>query len=385
MRRMVRSVAASLLVLWGVFGSGQAGAQETLPQAEPRDSTTGPFATHDEFFRRVTDIGKFLAEFVDSSSVPGVSIALGAGRFTWFQGFGYADLSEEQPITPHTRFRIGSVSKSLTTAALGRMLEVGRLDLDLPVWHYVPEFPVREHTVTSRHLLGHQSGIRHYRGNEAYSNEHYPSVTDAISVFSHDPLRFEPGTASSYSTYGFTLLSVVMERASGRPFLSLVDELVLGPVGMTHTGPEIRGQPIPEQATSYELGRDGWPYVPPEVDLSNKWAGGGYVSTAGDLLKFARAHLNETVLRKETIDLLWTPQATSDGTPTNHGMGWQVVRGPGGRTMLVSGGSAIGGTAVVFLFPEEEVTTVFLTNMGNAPIRGIPMRVAQLLLGEGEG
>lgn len=384
MRKVLLTLVVSASVLSCLWGPGAAGAQDTLSQAQVQDLATGAVCTHEEFFRRVSAIGEFLGEFVDSSAVPGISLALGIGGFTWFQGFGYADLGERRPMTPHSRLRIGSVSKSLTAMAMGRLLEEGLLDLDLPVWHYVPEFPVKEHPLTSRHILGHQSGIRHYRGTEAYSNERYATVTEAMSVFADEPLLFEPGTSVSYSTYGFTLLSAVMEKASGRPFLSLVEDLVLDPVGMTRTGPEIGGEPIPEQATGYELGRNGQPYVPPQVDLSNKWAGGGYVSTAGDLLKFARAHLAETVLRTETVELLWTPQATAQGTATTHAMGWQVVPGPGGRTMLVSGGSAIGGTAVVFLFPGEEVIVVFLTNMGNAPIRGVPMRVAQMLLGEGE-
>lgn len=110
--------------------------------------------------------------------------------------------------------------------------------------------------------------------------------------------------------------------------------------------------------------------------------GGGYVSTAGDLLKFARSHLKGGPVSPQTLGLLWTSRKTSDGTDTRQGMGWQIVTDPNGRRMVVAGGSAIGGTAVVFFFPDDDVVMVFLTNMGNAPIRGVPMNVARILLGE---
>jgi len=120
---------------------------------------------------------------------------------------------------------------------------------------------------------------------------------------------------------------------------------------MTRTEPEVGGRSPPDQATGYELDADGQPRKAPHTNLSNKWAGGGYVSTAG-------------------------------GTETHYGVGWQMAPMTDGRRLLVAGGSAIGGTTVVFVLPEEEAVVVFMTNMGNAPIRGVPMRVLLTLLGE---
>lgn len=336
-----------------------------------------------QFRERASRIEDLLQTFVDSSPVPGVSVALGVGDdLTWIKAFGYADLDAERRMTPDTRVRIGSASKSLTALALAQLVAEGRLDLDVPIQRYVPEFPDKGFPITARELATHQAGIRHYRGDEAYSDAHFASVTDALSVFAHDALVAQPGTRVSYSTYGYTLLSAVMERAAGESFLSLMRRRVTAPLGLAQTGPEIAGVVVPNQATGYELDKRGEAALPPSVDLSNKWAGGGFVSTAGDLLTFARAHLNGDGITPEMLHLLWTRSETSDGTKTPFGIGWQVATGPGARRMMVSGGSAIGGTAVVFVFPDDAAVVVFLTNMGNAPIRGVPLSVARILLGE---
>ncbi|MGD2122205.1 MAG: serine hydrolase domain-containing protein [Gemmatimonadota bacterium] len=362
------------------------------------DAAQGVPKTPAEFFERVHEIKEFLEEFVDTSAVPGASIALGVGEFTRFEGFGWANIEAKTPVTPETRFRIGSVSKVLTAAAMGLMVEAGDVDLDAVIQEYVPEFPRKEYPITLRHLATHQAGIHHYRGDEALSNRRFGSVLEAISVFAEDPLVAEPGSAFNYSTYGYTLLSAALERASGQTFLDLMQERVLEPIGMTHTGPEISGSLHPDQAVGYEPDYAGGVRIPPETDLSNKWAGGGYVSNAADLLRFARAHLTGSFLRQETLELLWQEQTTADGTPTGHGIAWQtgVMETGGeadgeadgetageadGRRFVAAGGNAIGGTTVMVAFPDEEVVMVFMTNIGNAPIRGVPQRLVRILLG----
>jgi serine beta-lactamase-like protein LACTB len=305
-----RTKVGVLVAVWMAAG-GAAGAQ-VVP------------TTRAELGERTERIADFVAAFVDTSAVPGVSLALGVGdSLTWLQGFGYADVATRRPAEPSTRFRIGSVSKALTGVVLGLLVEDGALELDAPVQRYVPEFPDKGNPITLRQLATHQAGIRHYRGDEAYSDRHYDSVLEAISVFADDSLVAEPGTRFSYSTYGYTLLSAAMERAAGRPFLDLMRNRLLAPLELTHTVPEIAGEPVPGQATGYELGQAGEPVLPSDVDL------------------------------------------------------------PGGRRLLVAGGSAIGGTTVLFVFPDDDVFVVFLTNMGNAPIRGVPMTIARMLLGEG--
>src|SRR5512134_1490923 len=138
---------------------------------------------------------------------PGAQIAVSRdGRTIWSRSFGCADLELDVPVGPDTRFRIGSVSKPLTAAAIGRLVEDGRLDLDAPVQRYVPDFPKKAWPITTRQLAGHLAGIRHYEGDEFLIRDHYATVHAGLAIFEKDALLFEPGTKFSYSSYGWNLI-----------------------------------------------------------------------------------------------------------------------------------------------------------------------------------
>ncbi len=362
------------------------GLEGNMPRHRPAgaEASRGIPKTALEFSQRVKEIKEYVQGFLKGSVVPGISIGLAIGdEITHLEGFGFADLASRRPVTPQTQFRVGSVSKTLTGVALGFLLQEKKLDLDADVRSYVPEFPDKGSPITLRHLAYHRSGIRHYHGDEVLNDRHYKSVLDSLKVFAGSPLIAKPGAAWSYSTYGYVLLSAAMERIAGHPYPTLMRERILRPLQMTQTDLEAGGLSFPDQATGYEAGADGKPEVVPRTDLSFVWAGGGFVSTAGDLLKFARALVNGKFLRKETLDLLWTPQPGRDKTKATLGIGWQVARTPKGQRLLVTGGNSIGGTAVMFVLPEEKVYLAFLTNMGNAPIRGTPRKALGILLGEG--
>lgn len=123
------------------------------------------------------------------NNIPGVSVAVGVnGQILWAEGFGLADLEQQVPVTQLTRFRIGSASKPLTAAAAGLLYDRGALDLDTPIQTYVPSFPEKEWPITTRQLMSHTAGIRHYRDRaEGYSAAHFETVTEALSMFANDP------------------------------------------------------------------------------------------------------------------------------------------------------------------------------------------------------
>ena len=137
-------------------------------------------------------------------NIPGISIAVSVhGKVVWSEGFGYANLEYRLPVRTTTKFRVGSISKSLTAAALAKLYEAGRIDLDAPVQQYVPSFPEkRKGTVTTRQAAGHVAGIRHYRGTEFLSSRPYETVLSGLAIFQDDTLQTPPNTAYSYSTYG---------------------------------------------------------------------------------------------------------------------------------------------------------------------------------------
>jgi len=153
--------------------------------------------------------------------IPGVTLAVAVdGRIVYAEGFGYADLEQRVPVWPTTKFRIASDSKPLTAAGLLLLVEQGRIDLDPPVEKYVPSFPDKGAKITARLLAGHLAGIRHYQDDEFQIARHYDSVLEGLKIFADDPLVSPPGKEFHYSSYGFNLLSAVMESAAGENFLA---------------------------------------------------------------------------------------------------------------------------------------------------------------------
>jgi CubicO group peptidase (beta-lactamase class C family) len=307
-----------------------------------------------------------------AAGIPGFAVAVAVdGRIVWSEAFGYADLAAHLPATPATQFRIGSVSKPLTAAAVAQLYESGRLDLDAPVQRYVSAFPDKGAPITTRLVAGHLAGIRHYQGDEFTLNRRFATVTEALSIFKDDPLLFPPGTRFSYSSYGFNLLSAVVEGASGEEFLAYMSRHVFQPLGMTSTAPDKNDSLIPNRTRFYEarsrlLG--GGFAVAPAVDNSYKWAGGGFVSTAEDLARFGSAHLQPGFLKAATLELLFTRQHTTAGEATPYGIGWYIVTDSLGHRYVYHGGGSIGGTTAFGVDRDSRVVFAVVTNLSDAPL-----------------
>jgi CubicO group peptidase (beta-lactamase class C family) len=324
---------------------------------------------------------RFIHDTMAVLKAPGASITvIRDGVMIWSEGFGLADVEEGVPATPHTRFRVGSVSKSLTSAALGLLVEQGRLDLDAPIQRYVPSFPEKRWPITTRQIAGHLAGIRHYRGDEFAIMRHYDTVLDGLSIFADDSLLFEPGTKYSYSSYGWNLISAAIESASGEPFLGFMAHHVFGPAGMVSTVPEFADSIIPDRAHNYVHASGGSAVQnAPYVDNSYKWAGGGFLSTSEDLARFGRVLLAGRLLRPETVRLLWTSQHLTDGTETGYGMGWRTARDAAGRWWVSHTGGSMGATAHLVIYPDQHLVVALLVNSDQTFISALP-RLAQLFL-----
>jgi len=298
----------------------------------------------------------------------------------WIEGFGWADVEQQVPVTALTRFRIGSVSKPLTAAGLGLLVEEGKVDLDAPVQRYVRDFPVKRWPITVRQVAGHLAGIRHYRGEEFLSQRHYATVTEGLAIFRDDSLDVEPGTKWHYSSYGYNLLSAIIERAAGRPFLEYMHDRVLVPAGMRQTAAEYVDSLIPYRARFYTRdGERGGIVNAPFVDNSYKWAGGGYLSTTEDLARFGQAMLDGTLLKPATVQQMWTAQRTRDGKSTDYGIGWGVERDSSGRRRISHSGSSVGGTAFLVIYPDQKLVVALLVNSDQTFVRATP-RIAEAFL-----
>ena len=309
--------------------------------------------------------------FVEDTGISGLAISVGIGdTIVWSAGFGYADIEQRVPISPaSTRFRVGSVAKPMTALAVAQLHESGKLDLDAPVQQYVPGFPVKTGSVTTRLLGGHLAGIRSYREGEYFNAIHYHSVEEALSIFADDALEHAPGSKHLYSSYGFNLISAVVEGASGMDFLSYMSERVFTPLGMTQTVADDVVPTISNRSRYYEL-ENGELVNAPWVDNSVKWAGGGFLSTSEDLLRLGFAHLTDEYLEPETIEMLWSRQATDSGEQIDYGIGWRLRTDDQGRRVVFHGGSSVGGATDFHIYPESGLVIAAISNTsaGDIPL-----------------
>ena len=311
---------------------------------------------------------------------PGIAIAVSVdGETVWSEGFGYANLEHRVPMRPSVKFRVGSISKSLTAAAVARLVEDGRLDPDAPIRQYVPSFPEKEHPITTRQLGGHLAGIRHYRGDENFIRDPYPTVLDGLTIFADDRLLHEPGTAFAYTSYGFNLLSAVVEGAAEKPFLDFMREAVFRPLDLRDTVADFVTPIIPGRTGYYVRDDAGSIVNAPWVNNSYKWAGGGFLSTTEDVLAFANAHLDDEFLSAASRKLLFTEQKTLDGEGVGYGLGWFIRTRDDGRRLLSHSGGSVGGTSLMVMEPESRVVVVGLINLTRAN-NGVVREVLDLFI-----
>lgn len=325
------------------------------------------------------DISALVKARMEKDNIPGISIAVVTNRkLQWTTGFGYADLENSLPATAQTVFRLASISKTITAVAAMQLYERNRLELDAPVQKYVPEFPEKPWPVTTRQLLGHLGGIRHYKNNEINSTRYYPTLKSALDIFKNDPLVHEPETKYTYTTYGYTLLGCILETASGTNFTTYVRDNIFLPAGMVTTRVDETAALIPHRAAGYRKNGSGELQNSGLADTSYKIPGGGFCARAEDLASFAIALMENRLLKPETTQLMFTPLKTRDGKTTNYGLGWNVQGANGKKVVSHSGGQQRVST-FLYIEPETGIAVVVLANLEGANSAAIARDIAGIL------
>jgi serine beta-lactamase-like protein LACTB, mitochondrial len=300
-----------------------------------------------------------------------VGMAIGIienGHIDYLKGYGLADREKNVPVTTETMFRWASCSKSLAAIAALQLAEKGQLDLESDVRKYVPEFPDKGVKITAHHLLEHQSGIVHYTNGKviqtkvAYKTPHpFTDPVVALDKFKESPLLFKPGEKYSYSSYGYLLLSAVVERAGKQKFADQVRDRIARPLGLTTLQPDFHWVNISNRAAGYRLD-NGQVLLSTDTDQSWKWGGGAYISTIGDFAGFAEGLLNSKLVSKETETKMWTPQPTSDGKPTEYGLGFEAVMKNGVLEKVFHEGKQEKTRTRFVIYPEKNNAVVVMTN-----------------------
>ena len=314
--------------------------------------------------------------------IPGMTVAVVSERqVRWAAGFGMQDIENNVAARPATVYRLGSISKPITAVAVMQLFERGRLDLDAPVQKYCPAFPEKQWPVTTRQVLGHLAGIRHYKSDEEFnSTRFYASVTEGLSMFKDDPLLFEPGTKYSYTTHGYSVLGCVVEGASGQKFADFVVENVFKPAAMERIRVDSVADIIPNRAQGYRITDKGVLTNSPLADNSYKVPGGGFVSTAEDLARFAVALQTGKLLKRETLELMYEPQQTKDGKATSYGLGWGVAKRPTGERAIGHSGGQQRISTFLHMQPEQGLAVVIMSNLEGARLGDLAQRIGDVVL-----
>jgi len=306
--------------------------------------------------------GKICKDFMDNTGVNGMQIGVSRKKkIIWSDALGYADISNRVFVTDSTKFRINSISKSLTSLALIKLDSENKLSLDSTVQKYIPEFPKKSFPISIRQLAGHLAGFRDYDENnlnDYIRSEHYDNAIQALKIFENDSLLFEPGTRFSYSSFGWNLIGAIIEKASGKDYLTYMAENIWKPLGLENTcGDNIKNK-ISNRSKFYDVTGE-------ENDLgdfSYKYSGGGLLSTSKDLLKIGNEILYGSYIDTKLKKSLFQTQYTSDNKETGYGLGWYIGKDKNGHRIWYHAGDSFSGSSYLVIYPDDEIVVSFLAN-----------------------
>lgn len=320
-----------------------------------------PSLSDDGLINAKEQVRQVLAERIENTNAPSLSVAVAKNnKLVVAVAVGLANLEKEIPATVQTQYRTGSVAKVIGTTAFWTLVQSGKVSLDDNIREYLPYFPQKRWPITLGHLLTHTSGIRHYAFGEYGTNKHFKDLEAATRVFRDDRLRFEPGTSYLYSTYGINLIQGVIESVSDKPLTAFLSEELWQPANMTNTRLEIRGQNHLDDALGY---RSIIGFLPvSNIDVSNKYIGGGMRSTPTDLVHLVIALNTDVVVdQNNREEMLSIPYPDASKTQS---YGWEWIE-YNGRRAFSHGGAINGFESYLVHFVESEVTVALMVNRDN--------------------
>lgn len=305
-----------------------------------------------------------LAAQVEVNGVPGMAAAVvHDGHVLWTGTAGYRDRERRLPVEADTSFRLASVSKLVTATAAMVLYDRGALDLDAPVQTHLLDLRSRWPAISARQLAAHTSGIPHYQPvDDGRGARHYASVGEAVGIFADRQLLFAPGRGYNCSSYGYTLLSAVIEERAHTPFLDFVARDITN-------GLDLRPDLVADarrDTVAYEF-ENGVAAPADPHDYSYSWGGAGFRSSARDLALFGARVMDPRFLSTRARDTMWTPAHLADGGPVMEGgdqvaFGWRVSTDGSGERIVHHAGVAIGARSALVLYPETADSISLLSN-----------------------
>jgi CubicO group peptidase (beta-lactamase class C family) len=316
--------------------------------------------------------------------VPGAAIiVVKDGRVIFRKGYGLANLELNVPIRPEMVFRLASITKQFTAAAVMMLVEQGKLSLQDDITKFFPDYPTGGKKVTVENLLTHTSGIKDYleklwpgRMREDFRPERL------IDLFKNDGLEFEPGTKESYSNSNYVLLGVIIEKLSGKEYGRFIEENIFKPLGMKHSYYERVQEIIPDRVYGYARVGEGFVNAA-YVSTVQLYAAGGLCSSVDDLALWDAANYSDKLLKRTSWERLFTPYKLANGEASAYASGWAISQFEG-RAVASHTGGIPGFTTYVLRMPEDHVYVAVLSNDRTAEVQPeyVARRLAAIAIGK---
>jgi CubicO group peptidase (beta-lactamase class C family) len=312
--------------------------------------------------------------------IPGVALLVSrAGEVIRAKGYGMANLELQVPVKSETIFQSGSVGKQFTATAIMMLVEEGKIGIEDPLTKYFPDAPATWKQVTIRELLSHTAGFTDYPKNFDMRKDY--TEKDLIKIVEGIPLAFAPDTKWSYSNLGFLTLGIVIHKVTGEFYGDFLQERIFRPLGMNSTRIMSEADIIPNRAAGYvlvkgELKNQEW--VSPTL---NTTADGSLYFNVLDLAKWDAALYTEKLLKRSSLDEMWTVAKLRDGQPNSghYGFGW-FVENKNGRPLVEHGGAWQGFQTHISRYRDDKLTVVVLTNLGGSKPKILADHVAEMYL-----
>jgi len=317
---------------------------------------------------------------------PGAAVIVTKDGETLFEkAYGMADLELGVPLRPDMVFRLGSITKQFTAAAILMLAEEGKLSLQDPIEKHLPGYPTQGHTITIEHLLTHTSGIQSYTDMPGWMTSRILSpmtVQELVDGFKKEPMQFAPGERFAYNNSGYILLGAIVEKASGKTYEAFVADRIFQPLGMTASYYGSTERIIPKRVPGYTREADQ-PKNARYLSMTQPFAAGSLVSTVADLARWDAALDTEKLLKRASLEKAWTPFVLKDGKATGYGYGWAVSK-LRGRRSINHGGGIFGFSTFALRLPEERVYVAVLCNSDRpaADPGYVAKKIAALVVGD---
>jgi serine beta-lactamase-like protein LACTB, mitochondrial len=325
----------------------------------------------------------YLVNYYVYKNVPSVSAGfLSNGKIQWTGTKGFSDIENSVPATNKTLYRTASISKSVTAVAIMQLVESGKIRLDDYAWKYIPYLPSIKKPFTVRQLLNHTSGIRTYYENEFDSKSYFSTTRDVVLYIMKDTLQYNPGEKYLYTTLGYNLLAAIIENVSGLDYAEYMKMYIFDPCDMRNTIPDYQKGIIHNRARGYI--RDMYRQIEnaPLADLSIKYAGGGLLSTAEDLLKFTANLLEGKLIKHATLDSMLVPTRLNNGRYVNYGLGFAFETDETGRRFFSHSGGGTGFASHLIIYPVEKIASVYLINIRDRNLEDPAKAIISIALGK---